>query len=77
MNEWDLINYLRQNEGSSVTINADNADFNGLPDCLINVCGWWTDWEDLHFAGHTVLECLNKAKDHYDRMGLKTSGGSS
>ena len=56
-----LIEALRADEGSSVTILCDNPDFNGQPNCAIEVNGDWTDWKDRRFTGDTVLDCLQKA----------------
>ena len=54
----DLIDYLREDEGSSVTIFNDNADFNGQPDRAIEVSGPFTDYQPVRYAGATLLECL-------------------
>lgn len=57
-----LIDALRHDEGHSVTLVNDNADFNGLPNCAIEVVGDWTGWEWRRFTGETVLEALRNAK---------------
>lgn len=57
----NLIDKLREPEGHSVTLFCDNPDFNGQPNCAIEVCGDWTGWEDKRFPGDTVLEALEKA----------------
>lgn len=58
---WDLITALRADEGHSVEIISDNADFNGLPNCCIFTEGDYTNWEPQDYRGETVLECLQKA----------------
>jgi hypothetical protein len=54
-----LIDQLRSEEGSSVEIVADNADFNGMPDRLVIVHD--IDGNSRRFGGDTLLECLRKA----------------
>lgn len=56
-----LIEELREDEGDSVLIASDNADFNGLPNCLITCFGNWTAWADVDFTGGTILACLKSA----------------
>lgn len=63
-----IINTLRDEEGHSVTIVSDNADFNGQPNCLITCMGDWTNWEDRRFSGDTVIECLRAAMAEYQEM---------
>jgi hypothetical protein len=60
------INHLRGHEGDSVTILCDNPDFNGQPNCAILCNGEWTDYDDLRFAGETVLQCLARACEAKD-----------
>lgn len=55
------IDALRENEGAMVTICCDNPDYNGLPNCAIDVCDGWTDWEEESFRADTVLDCLQLA----------------
>lgn len=55
------IQILRDEEGDSVQIVSDNADFNGLPNCLIVCCGSWTDWEDRRFTADTLFLCITQA----------------
>jgi len=52
------IDWLRAGAGESVEIHSDNPDFNGLPDCVISVTGYWTDWQPRSFRADTVLACL-------------------
>lgn len=55
------LNRLRANEGASVTFICDNPDFNGQPNCAIEVTDSWTDWEPRRFAAETIAECLKLA----------------
>ena len=55
-----MINKLREDEGSSVTIVCDNPEFSG-PACQIQVFGDWTNWVDQHIYGESIAECLKKA----------------
>lgn len=57
---WDLVERLRETEGSAVTIVADNGDFTG-PNSAIVCSGDWTDWKDEQFTGDTALEALRNA----------------
>lgn len=56
------INSLRQEEGSSVTIMSDNADFNGLPNCCIEVIDDWTGWEPKQFREDKLIQALAAAQ---------------
>ncbi len=56
------IDRLRENEGASVLICCDNPDFNGLPNCAVEITDGWTDWETLRFTGETVPEALANAE---------------
>lgn len=58
---WDIINELREDEPSSVCLINDNPDFNGLPNCAVDVSGTWTDYKEKRFTGDTLLEALNAA----------------
>lgn len=60
---WNLIERLRTAEGNSVTLICDNPDFNGQPNCAIDVCGDWTAWLDRRFTGDTILEALQAAHE--------------
>jgi len=63
----DIINRLREEEGSSVTIVSDNADFNGKPNCMIYANGPQTKWVETEYPGETILACLQAAlKDKTD-----------
>lgn len=57
-----LMEALREEEGNTVEICSDAADF-GVPNCSINCTGEWTQWEPLPFYGDTVLDCLRKAAE--------------
>jgi hypothetical protein len=59
--EWPIIKALVADEGSSVTICSDNADFNGLPNSVVIVQGGWTNWREKDFTGETVLKALQEA----------------
>ena len=56
---WTLLEELREQEGHTVTLCCDNPD--GPPDAAIQVCGDWTEWDEVRIEGQTVLECLQKA----------------
>lgn len=56
-----LINVLRGPEGHAVTLLCDNPDFNGQPNCAIEVTGDWTGWAPRRFTGDTVLLALRAA----------------
>lgn len=58
---WYLVNVLRKSEGHAVTLMCDNPDFNGQPNCAIEVYGEHTDWQAKRFTGDTVIEALEKA----------------
>jgi hypothetical protein len=62
-----IINELREEEGSSVTLVCDNADFNGKPNCLIQVIDEWTDWSEKDFTGDTLMESLVNARSAKQR----------
>lgn len=55
-----LINALRAEEGDSVTLCADNADFGG-PNAVIECFGSWTGWETRRIPGNSLLDCLRLA----------------
>lgn len=59
------LNRLRANEGASVEILCDNPDFNGKPNCAIQVSDDWTgtDWNFRRFEGDTLAECFAKAEE--------------
>ncbi len=61
--EWLLIDKLRESEGASVTILCDNPDFNGQPNCAIEVYAEWTGWRCERFTGDTVFACLVAADE--------------
>jgi hypothetical protein len=60
-NCMQLINELRQNEGATVTLCSDNADFNGLPNCLIEVNDHWTGWLPRQFRADRLIQALHAA----------------
>lgn len=53
----EMLQALRSEEGDSVTLLADNADFGG-PANAIECCGAWTDWRDWRFTGDTLMGAL-------------------
>ena len=57
---WDAVNELRAEEGSSVTISCDNADFGG-PASHIEVCSDWTDWKQRGYYDQSVVDALESA----------------
>lgn len=62
--DWNIrkyIDFLRADEGDSVTILCDNPDFNGQPNCAIECNGYWTNWEDRRYAGDTIEAALELA----------------
>jgi hypothetical protein len=58
---WRLVENLRAPEGHSITLLCDNPDFNGQPNCAIEVCAEWTNWEPKRFTGDTILAALVNA----------------
>lgn len=60
----DLINQLREPEGSMVMLICPNPDFNGLPNENIEVSNDWTGYEPKKFSGNTLLEALRAAAAH-------------
>jgi hypothetical protein len=62
--DWNIrkyIDFLRADEGDSVTILCDNPDFNGQPNCAIECNGYWTNWQDRRFGGDTIEVALELA----------------
>lgn len=70
---WSQIEALRAPEGHSITLICDNPDFNGKPNCAVDVCGDWTDWEDKRFEADTIFEAINYA--HLAFMASPPSNG--
>lgn len=56
-----MIEELTEPEAHSVTLHADNPDFNGLPNCVVSVCGDYTEWEEKEFRADTLEDCLAPA----------------
>ena len=56
----DLIDELRKNEGSSVSICCVNPEISE-PHEAIEVVDDWTGYKILRFTGDTLLDCLAKA----------------
>jgi len=62
--DWNIrkyIDFLRADEGDSVTLLCDNPDFNGQPNCAIECNGYWTNWQDRRFAADTLQGALELA----------------
>lgn len=59
---FKIIDELREEEGSAVAICSDNPDFNGMPNCQIEITASWTDWEPAYYRADTVLDCLKIAQ---------------
>lgn len=58
---WRMLMELRQGEGDSVEILADNCDFGFGHDRAVVCCGDWTGYKLETFGGRTLLECLSAA----------------
>lgn len=62
--DWNIrkhIDFLRADEGDSITLFCDNPDFNGQPNCAIECNGYWTNWQDRRFAADTIEGALELA----------------
>ena len=62
--DWNIrkfIDFLRADEGNSVTLLCDNPDFNGQPNCAVECNGYWTNWQDRRFAADTLEGALELA----------------
>lgn len=62
--DWNIrkfIDFLRADEGDSVTLLCDNLDFNGQPNCAVECNGYWTSWHDKRFIGDTLEAALKLA----------------
>jgi hypothetical protein len=57
----DKINSLRVEEGQCVMLCCDNNDFNGQPQCRIEVSADWTGWHPEVFMGDTLDDALDDA----------------
>lgn len=55
------INYLRADEGDTVSLLCDNPDFSGQPSNAVECNGGWTDWTDKRFNGDSLFAALNNA----------------
>jgi hypothetical protein len=56
------IEQLRAAEGDSFTICCDNPEaVEPETRVAVDVCGYWTDWNERRFIGESVLQCLAKA----------------
>jgi hypothetical protein len=56
----EAINELRKDEGDSVTLVADNAEFGG-PAAKVVCNGAWTGWNDEDFTGDSMIDALHAA----------------
>jgi len=59
---WNLLEDLRSEEGSSVTIMCDNPDGDGPNNDFIEWVSSETEWVIKIFIGTSVLAALRKAK---------------
>ena len=51
-----LINQLRADEGSSITILCDNPEAIDAKEAAAIECnGWWTGWANKRFYGEDIL----------------------
>lgn len=58
------IDLLRKEEGDSVSILCDDPEAETIDvQTAVEVCGFWTDWEEKRFYGRTWVEALTKAAD--------------
>lgn len=57
---WRMVQQLRSDEGSTITIVADNAGFGG-PNSKVICTGDWTGWLDIQFHGNNLDEALGRA----------------
>lgn len=55
-----LLTDLCAEEGDSITLCSDNADF-GLPSNAVDCNGAWTGWEDRRFTGGSLIEAVRSA----------------
>lgn len=58
---FNLILDLRSEEGDSVTILCDNPE--GSPNCAVEVCTWWTYYQDKRFTWDTLTAALEAAQE--------------
>lgn len=58
---WSIVEQLRAPEGAEVTLLCDNPDFNGQPNCAIEIVDHWTQWTTRRFTGDTMLDTLRAA----------------
>lgn len=66
-----ILTMIRNEEGSSVTIFSDNADFNG-PNCVIEVTRCLVDgWGMKEFRGDTLEACCKAAADRIEAANRK------
>lgn len=67
--QLDLLNQLRDSEGSSVTLVCDKPEFDhSCKNNIVIVQAEWTNWKSINYEGDTILECLLlaiKEKDEY------------
>jgi hypothetical protein len=58
---WAAVMELRSEEAESVTLLADNVDFNSMKDRAVTCSGDWTSFEDERFEGDSLLGALETA----------------
>lgn len=61
-----IIDDLRSEECVVVGVVNDNADFNGLPNCMIYVSAEWTSYKDKPYRADTLIACLELARKDRD-----------
>jgi len=61
----NAIDFLRAEEGNSITFVCDNPDFNGQPNAKVICHGAWTQWADRAFTGDRVGKALAAALAEY------------
>lgn len=55
---WGNVEMQRQDEGSAVTLHADNAD---EAEAAVEVSAWWTEWETEAYEGRNLPRALSEA----------------
>lgn len=60
--QMQMIDKLRVDEGSSVTLYSPNPDVSSTGEpAAVGVYGWWTNWREKKYAGVSVTGCLTEA----------------
>jgi hypothetical protein len=61
----ELIDKLRAEEGSTVTICCENPE--GPPNQAVDVCGRWTNWLERRFTADTLAQALAAAVEAMEK----------